>query len=120
MIEKISTEDKSLSSQKVEKREGLEKSLSNHNILRTMKDSCDFLRGLNRVIGQIRDEKLFIDTSIEKVLDELDSKKKENEELNKINRALEELNVAKEKEFQDSKSELTRKEKLIFLLKSKE
>jgi ribosome-binding ATPase YchF (GTP1/OBG family) len=78
-----------------------------------MKDNCEFVRNLKKVIGQIRDEKLFIDSSIEKILQELDDKKKENQELLKINRALEELNLAIEKEFQETKSTLARRQKEI-------
>ena len=82
-------------------------------MLRKMKDNCDFIRNLKKVIGQIRDEKLFIDSSIKKILKELEDKKAENEELVKINRALEELNLAIEKEFQENKSALARRQKEI-------
>ena len=95
------------------------KLVNKHHTLRQMKDNCDFIRGVNQVIGQIREEKIFIDTSIEKVLNDLDSKEKENEELKKINTALEELNIAIDKEFKGVKSDFGKKTKLISQLESK-
>jgi hypothetical protein len=84
-----------------------------------MKDNCDFIRGLNKVIGQIREEKVFIDSSIEKVLDDLDGKNRENGELRKVNAALEELNIAIEKEFKDTKADLERKRKHLTRMEGK-
>ena len=91
----------------------MEKTINQHNILRKMKDNCDFVRSLTKIIGQIRDDKMFIDTSIKKIMDELEEKTKETEELSKINKALEELNVAIESEFQESKSQLRQRIKHI-------
>lgn len=93
--------------------EAIEKKMGRQRTLRQMKDNCDFVRGLNRTIGQIREEKVFIDSSIEKVLTELETQKKENKELVKVNAALEELNVAIEKEFHEARSDLRGKQQAL-------
>lgn len=84
-----------------------EKSFNRDKLILKMQTNNNFIKNLKTKIESIHKEKMLIDSSIQKILQELQSKEKQIDEFNKVNKALEELNLIYENDLKNLKSQIS-------------